>query len=586
MGAEEVSVLEVATEDKALVVPLETGDGMLLIKGVRVNGEEPGLFLLDTGSNVSVLDNAVVARLRLKSTGKATIDEEQKMAAAMFAVDSLRVGPVTLRRHFLLATDLRGLSEKFNHRLAGIIGADVWSRLPFTVDYAKQRLTFHRPGTFQPTAGVPAVPLQLVGISKSFGPFSLANPLAGHPLVAGRINGELPCRLLVDLGNNSGLWLHPQFTARHPALVLATPPRQRITRIAGRGHPREAAIQQLEVFGHNVGQPASAAAFVAAGALANDDTEDATVGSLVLRDFRLTFDYANRQLWAEPQKLPTWSARLAGGLDPNQRDAADKTPLMIAADDGDVAGFAAIFKAGGNMADIDFHDQNLLHFAASGGQVAILQSLLTQKTKLNVNARTRWGVTPLMQAVAAPGNVTLLLEAGAEVNLTDRTGLTALHYAAQADNAPSVALLAKAGAKVDAASENGLTPVHAAAIVNAPAALRALHAAGADLQRDTPAGTALHAAASQGHAEIIRVLLELAPRWTKALTNATPPSTMPRARVPSMQCGCCSRRERTRPAKMQPGRRPCHWRNGPVTSVSWRCCGTRRRRPSEARIEL
>jgi hypothetical protein len=64
VGAEEVSVLEVATEDKALVVPLETGDGMLLIKGVRVNGEEPGLFLLDTGSNVSVLDNAVVARLR------------------------------------------------------------------------------------------------------------------------------------------------------------------------------------------------------------------------------------------------------------------------------------------------------------------------------------------------------------------------------------------------------------------------------------------------------------------------------------------------------------------------------------------
>lgn len=68
------------------------------------------------------------------------------------------------------------------------------------------------------------------------------------------------------------------------------------------------------------------------------------------------------------------------------------------------------------------------------------------------------------------GIVSLLLEAGANINAGDRDGWTPLHWAAQNDRAEAVALFLEAGADVDAVDRKGWTALKWAKIRKSTAA--------------------------------------------------------------------------------------------------------------------
>jgi hypothetical protein len=72
--------------------------------------------------------------------------------------------------------------------------------------------------------------------------------------------------------------------------------------------------------------------------------------------------------------------------------------------------------------------------------------------------------------LAAMGNstamVTLLLDAGARIDLRDRNGLAVLHYAAHVGNPLMVQLLLDRGADVEARDHNSRTPLHIASMSN------------------------------------------------------------------------------------------------------------------------
>jgi ankyrin repeat protein len=51
----------------------------------------------------------------------------------------------------------------------------------------------------------------------------------------------------------------------------------------------------------------------------------------MLEHFRLTFDYANKQVYAEPRRRESLRERLAAGLKVGDRDLLGYTPLHLAA---------------------------------------------------------------------------------------------------------------------------------------------------------------------------------------------------------------------------------------------------------------
>ena len=109
-----------------------------------------------------------------------------------------------------------------------------------------------------------------------------------------------------------------------------------------------------------------------------------------------------------------------------------------------------------------------------------------------------------------------LLEKGADPNIADKEGFTALSKAVSTDRDRVVTLLVSAGAAVNQASDSGYSALHVAAVNNVlngpircPSIVRTLLDAGADLSLRTSTGkTPLHFAAGKHRTSVVRALLE------------------------------------------------------------------------------
>ncbi|MBO7412014.1 MAG: SUMF1/EgtB/PvdO family nonheme iron enzyme, partial [Ottowia sp.] len=132
-----------------------------------------------------------------------------------------------------------------------------------------------------------------------------------------------------------------------------------------------------------------------------------------------------------------------------------------------------------------------LHSAARSDTEAAdkVRALLAAGADVEARER-RYGTTALM-TISNPEVAAVLLAAGAAVDGLDRTGQTALFYAAMNGNVPMIEALLRAGAAVNARSDSGGTALIEAASNGQPEAVRALLAAGADAKLKDGNGDAL-----------------------------------------------------------------------------------------------
>src|SRR5687768_16971980 len=145
-----------------------------------------------------------------------------------------------------------------------------------------------------------------------------------------------------------------------------------------------------------------------------------------------------------------------------------------------------------------------LRVSASPRLVGAMLALMTAA------AAAAGGANPLIDAVkqGRPDAVRAALKQRADVNAPEPDGMTALHWAARADDAEVVDLLIRAGAKVNAANRYGVTALSLAAVNGSTKVTDRLIAAGADVNAALPDGeTVLMTAARVGNPQVVRALL-------------------------------------------------------------------------------
>ncbi len=104
----------------------------------------------------------------------------------------------------------------------------------------------------------------------------------------------------------------------------------------------------------------------------------------------------------------------------------------------------------------------------------------------------------------------LLVEAGADVNAQDKTGLTPLHVAAMQGRREEAAWLLDHGANIEARDAFGDTPVHTAAVYGMGGGIQVLHQRGASLTLTNNAGdTPLDLARKYRHERVVAYLEKL-----------------------------------------------------------------------------
>ncbi len=193
---------------------------------------------------------------------------------------------------------------------------------------------------------------------------------------------------------------------------------------------------------------------------------------------------------------------------------ATQVSIFEAAESGDLETVTRLLKADPKLVEAtNVEGDTALHFAAGcrrGEQAALPLIRLLLERGASVEARNASGQTPILYSAYAGFRqaVELFLDKGASFQYQDRNGRTPLHYAAREGKASVVEVLIGQGADTSLKDNQGRTPLEYAALQNRTAVLEVFLRLARYDAKGPEGSILLHAAASQGHEDMVRSLIE------------------------------------------------------------------------------
>jgi len=269
-------LLSVLFAGPAAAEPLEMFNNRLFV-GVSVNGTATRA-LLDSGAEMSILDDDFAARAGLSGSGSATTHGSGAgTMEARFAEDvAVRAAGEDLRQRVAIL-DLGEVSGRLIGRpLDMILGRELFDRARLRIDISG--------GTIDPApAGEPA------GVRLALGDHR------GIPTIAAAVEGQAPVATVFDLGNGSEVLIGRAYAER----IGLTVPDRIVERRSGGGlggaQERDIVIlRSLNVGGREFRD-------VRAAIDPGETASDLNIGTSILRHFLITTDFAGRAVWLEPR---------------------------------------------------------------------------------------------------------------------------------------------------------------------------------------------------------------------------------------------------------------------------------------------
>lgn len=130
----EISLAQAGCPAKVKAIPLRKLNQHQMIVGVSINHSGPYDFLIDTGTQMTVVDQALAADLHLVTTGNANVAGISFQGNAVFAhLDSLEVGDHAAANQGVVVYDMKGL-QRAGFPLRGLLGEDFLSRYDVLID--------------------------------------------------------------------------------------------------------------------------------------------------------------------------------------------------------------------------------------------------------------------------------------------------------------------------------------------------------------------------------------------------------------------------------------------------------------------
>lgn len=189
------------------------------------------------------------------------------------------------------------------------------------------------------------------------------------------------------------------------------------------------------------------------------------------------------------------------------------TPLMYAVYKGHYEVAKILIEAGADVNAFHSPDHTVLYHALESYRLSaeLVQLLVDSGVNMDPNSLFR-AVQSLRTAgekSEVPKVMSILIDAGADVNKQDQTGFTVLMAAAFEGYNQLVDILLRSGAEINASMESGRTALTLAVSMGHTETVRLLIEAGADLETiDKSGNTPLMIAKSKGFEEIVELLKE------------------------------------------------------------------------------
>jgi hypothetical protein len=193
-------------------VPLHLTNSHQMIVAVSVNHSGPYNFLLDTGTQITMVDPSLAAELHLNTQGSAVVAGVAFHGPASFAqVDLLEAGSHAVANQKILVFDFQN-PHAIDLQFRGILGEDFLSQFDMLIDNDQNLLCLDDSSTMAADVKGPHIALAApAGVAKGM-------PALRSLIITARLSdGTRPVRLKLDSGTNVSFLFN---TARYLPLEL------------------------------------------------------------------------------------------------------------------------------------------------------------------------------------------------------------------------------------------------------------------------------------------------------------------------------------------------------------------------------
>jgi hypothetical protein len=215
LAATIVSALAAETHcpGNAASVPLHFVNRHQIVLSVSVNHTGPYSFLLDSGTQMTMIDPSLAAELHLDTQGAAVVAGAGSRQSTSFAqLDLVEAGSQAVAKQKVLVYDLQNLHSADLY-IQGILGEDFLQHFDMLIDNAHHLLCLDSSGAMR--AEVKGRHIPLVAPAEPGDPATLSGLL----IIEVRLSdGMRPVRLLLDSGANAAILYN---TSQYMALPLS-----------------------------------------------------------------------------------------------------------------------------------------------------------------------------------------------------------------------------------------------------------------------------------------------------------------------------------------------------------------------------
>ncbi len=268
-----------------VAVPMEIQDGHLFVR-VRIDGKGPFRLLLDSGS-INVLLPEIARTLKLPAD--AAVAGSVGAEFGVVRAQRLDIGGVVIGKPAFATIDLKAFLQRVEgvDDVAGVVGVEIFKRLPTTIDYNRGQLVLHNPATFKYTGKGTAVPLSFRGTM---------------PRVRGRVDG-IDGTFDIGTGARGSLTLAAPFVEANDLVARYNATQTVVggSGVSGIVRGKLARAGEFDLGGVTVVKPVVVLAIPGTSAAAGTDATSAgSVGFGILRRLKPTFDYARGVVHLDP----------------------------------------------------------------------------------------------------------------------------------------------------------------------------------------------------------------------------------------------------------------------------------------------
>jgi predicted aspartyl protease len=173
---------------------LPGGAQPLILLPVKVNGEGPFEFILDTGAGTSLLSSELAKQLEVKIIGsKEGQSAGGKVSVSLAKVDSLAVAETKLDNVDVGIVDLSHIGKTIGAKIDGDLGYNFIKHFRITLDYGNCEIRFEDPKRVERFGRTAQTQVAM----------RLANPAKPLILVDVHANGRGPFQFAIDTGTST-----------------------------------------------------------------------------------------------------------------------------------------------------------------------------------------------------------------------------------------------------------------------------------------------------------------------------------------------------------------------------------------------